>query len=45
MPLLEDTIMTKVIKDNSGERMEADSRHDSSEEEKDKRRSLVRGGV
>ena len=37
--------MGKIIKDNGGERMEADSRNDSSEDEKEKRRNLVRGGM
>lgn len=37
--------MTKIIRDASGERLLADSRNDSSEEEKEKRRRLVRGGI
>jgi len=37
--------MTKVVTDYSGERLEADSRNDSSEEEKEKRRLIAQGGL
>jgi hypothetical protein len=37
--------MAKIKRDRSGERLEADSRNDSSDEEREKRKRLARGGV
>lgn len=37
--------MSQIVHDTSGERLKADSRNDSSEEEREKRKQLARGGV
>lgn len=37
--------MSKIVYDKSGERLEADSRNDSTEEEKEKRKLIAKGGV
>jgi hypothetical protein len=37
--------MSKIVHDYSGERLKADSRNDSTEEEKEKRRLIARGGI
>lgn len=37
--------MSKIIHDASGERLMADSRNDSDEDAKEKRRLIAKGGV
>jgi len=39
------TNMSKIVHDYSGERLMADSRNDSAEDEKDKRKLIAKGGV
>jgi len=37
--------MTEIVEDGDGERLKAESQNDSTEEEKDRRRNLIRGGI